>query len=269
MAKGMSIHIGLNNVDPNQYEGWDGALAACIFDAKDMFALAKKAGFDAAPPLINGQATAEAVTAALKNAAKSLGKGDMLLLTYSGHGGQVKDTNGDEEHDDMDETWVLFNRQLVDDELYDLWGAFKPGVRILVLSDSCHSGTVARDVPPFISGGPRRRAMPRSVGIKVEKAHKKMYRAIQEAHPGSEKAKVRATVILISGCMDNQFSMDGDKNGAFTERLKKVWNGGKFSGSYRQFRNKICSGMPDTQCPNYYVVGASNGEFEAQRPFSV
>jgi hypothetical protein len=269
MAKGISIHIGLNHVDPNHYEGWDGELAACIFDANDMFALAKKLGFQANKPLVDGQATAEAVTAALKGAAKSLTKGDLLLLTYSGHGGQVKDSNSDEANDEMDETWVLFNRQLVDDELYELWAGFKPGVRIFVLSDSCHSGTVTREVPDFLSGGPRRRAMPRSVGIRVEKAHQKLYRSIQKEHATAENAKVRASVILISGCMDNQFSMDGDKNGAFTERLKKVWNGGKFSGSYKLFRDRIRAGMPDTQTPNYSIVGAPHAAFEAQKPFTV
>ena len=47
MPKGISIHIGLNSVDPAHYEGWDGALAACEADAKDMYALAKKQGFQA------------------------------------------------------------------------------------------------------------------------------------------------------------------------------------------------------------------------------
>jgi hypothetical protein len=269
MAKGISIHIGLNSVDPDHYEGWDGALAACVFDAKDMHALAKKQGFSAGKPLLNEGATAKAVTGALRKAAKSLGKGDFLLLTYSGHGGQVKDTNGDEEQDNMDETWVLYDRQLVDDELYDLWGAFKPGVRILVLSDSCHSGTVTRDVPSFIDGGPKRRAMPRAVGIKVEEAHQKLYRKIQKSHKGSEKAKVKGTVLLISGCMDNQFSMDGDRNGAFTARVKEVWANGKFSGSYRRFRDAIRAGMADSQSPNYYFVGASNPKFESQKPFTI
>ena len=33
-ARGISLHIGLNAVDPAQYEGWDGALTACEFDAE-------------------------------------------------------------------------------------------------------------------------------------------------------------------------------------------------------------------------------------------
>ena len=62
----------------------------------------------------------------------------------------------------MEETWVLYDRQLVDDELYKIWSKFKPGVRILVLSDSCHNGTVTRDIPAFLGNGPRPRAMPRA-----------------------------------------------------------------------------------------------------------
>jgi hypothetical protein len=93
-----------------------------------MRALAKKQGFNPAPILLSARATADAVTAALTSTAKQLAKGDILLLTYSGHGGQVRDTNGDEtDKDRMDETWVLFDRQLVDDELYDFWGKFKSG----------------------------------------------------------------------------------------------------------------------------------------------
>jgi hypothetical protein len=269
MSTGISIHLGLNQVDPAQYEGWDGALAACEADARDMRALAKTQGFDTAAFLLSGQATAGALTQALADAAKRLRKGDILFLTCSGHGGQVKDTNNDEGDDRMDETWVLFDRQFVDDELYDIWSSFKPGVRILVLSDSCHSGSVTRVVPPFLEGGPRRRAMPREVGKKVEKAHRSLYRSIQEAHPKGDKVKVRATVLLISGCMDNQYSMDGDRNGAYTAALKRVWAGGKFSGNYRAFRNRIASLMDESQSPNYFVVGAPNAVFEAQRPFTI
>jgi metacaspase-1 len=270
MAKGISIHIGLNHVDPNHYQGWDGALNACIADAKDMQDLAKKKRFSGNTLMLDGQATAAAVSSALLDAGKKLVKGDILFLTYSGHGGQVRDTNSDEKDNDrMDETWVLYDRQLVDDELYNIWSKFKPGVRILVLSDSCHSGTVTRDIPEFLGVGPRPRAMPREVGIKTEEANRALYRAIQKENRGAEKTKVNASVLLVSGCMDNQTSMDGDNNGAFTGTLKTVWNGGKFSGNYRTFRDKIVSLMPSTQTPNYYFAGAANAAYEAQKPFSI
>ena len=167
------------------------------------------------------------------SAAKTLKSGDLFFLTYSGHGGQVDDTNSDEA-DRMDETWVCYDRQLVDDELYELWGKFKSGVRIVVLSDSCHSGTVLREIPAFISGGPRIRAMPTVVARKVQKANAKLYRKIQNEHRAAENTKVNASVLLISGCMDNQTSRDGARNGLFTGTLKKVWNGGKVQGRLSQ-----------------------------------
>ena len=144
MSKGTSIHIGLNRVDPVHYGGWDGQLTACEFDAKDMRAIAHAQGFTT-HMLLTTAARAGAVAKAMTQAAATLLGGDMLLLTYSGHGGQVPDTNHDEA-DRQDETWVLYDRELVDDELYSLWARFKPGVRIVVISDSCHSGTVAREM---------------------------------------------------------------------------------------------------------------------------
>ena len=36
MPQGISVHIGLNSVDPRHYEGWAGQLTACEADAKDM-----------------------------------------------------------------------------------------------------------------------------------------------------------------------------------------------------------------------------------------
>lgn len=268
MATGLSLHIGLNRVDPDQYEGWDGALSACEADARDMKAIAVATGFTVNGILLSPQATSAAVMAAIKSAAKVLKAGDIFLITYSGHGGQVRDTNGDEP-DKMDETWVLFDRQVVDDELYALWGRFRKGVRVFALSDSCHSGSVVRAVPDFIAGGDRVRAMPRSVGKKVEAAHAKLYRSIQQDNPPAKQAAVKASVLLISGCMDNQYSMDGPRNGAFTGTLKKVWKNGAFAGDYRRFRDRIVALMPATQTPHYFLAGAKNAAFEAQKPFTI
>lgn len=40
MANGLSVHIGLDRVDPAHDDAWDGALNACEFDAHDMQVLA-------------------------------------------------------------------------------------------------------------------------------------------------------------------------------------------------------------------------------------
>src|ERR1043166_7960133 len=119
MPTGRSIHIGLNHVDPDAYFGWDGALSGCINDARDMQAIADRLGYSSLL-LLDSQAVSSRVIEAIGSAAQRLTPGDILLLTYSGHGGQVEDVNGDEP-DAQDETWVLWDRQLLDDELYALW----------------------------------------------------------------------------------------------------------------------------------------------------
>jgi len=48
-----------------------------------------------------------------------------------------------------------------------------------------------------------------------------------------------------------------------------VWNGGKFTGGYRSFRNQIARRMPNTQTPNLYFAGKRCSKFEAQVPFTI
>src|SRR4051794_31375053 len=82
MAQGQSIHIGLNHVDPNAYNGWDGALSGCINDANDMQSIAQGEGFSPTL-LIDDQATAAAVISAIGSAAQQLSSDDILVITYS------------------------------------------------------------------------------------------------------------------------------------------------------------------------------------------
>ncbi len=281
MPQGVSIHVGLNRVDPGHYQGWDGKLVACEFDANDMAELAGGKGF-ATQTLLTEAATAQALTSAVEKAAETLQSGDILLLSYSGHGGQVPDTNGDEQ-DRMDETWVLFDRQVVDDELYALWSKFKPGVRIAIFSDSCHSGTVAREAVDAVGeervarsmngeddpGQPRLKGMPDELIRSVYEKNKELYDEIQKSLPPFDKAEIGASVILTSGCQDNQTSLDGDKNGLFTQSLLQVWNKDKFRGGYRMFRKRIAQKMPPWQSPNLFIAGKADSKFANQHPFTV
>jgi hypothetical protein len=289
--RAMSLHIGLNLVDPKHYGGWSGPLAACEFDARDMAAIAKGAGM-ASTQLLTKSATRKAVLGALRKAAKALAKGDLFFLSYSGHGGQVADASGDEP-DKQDETWCLYDAQLIDDELYFELSKFEAGVRILVLSDSCHSGTVTRARPEPPPPGMRAKLMPPDVGLRVYEQHRSFYDTLQTdvakaagkasiADPDAVLAtlsvqsgrvqsiarRLKAAVILISACQDNQVALDGDHNGAFTGQLRRIWNGGKFEGTHAQFHARTVAGMPAAQSPNLFLLGPA-AAFVAQRPFSV
>lgn len=283
MARGISLHIGLNAVNPRHYMGWSGPLVACEYDAKDMARVAGALGYAPTTVLLTKQATTRRVIAAMRSAAQALGPGDAFLLTYSGHGGQVTDTNGDESvrdygemgevGDTKDETWCLYDRQLVDDELYALWAEFPTRCRIFVFSDSCHSGTVTREVPDFdlihagaASAGvlratqapPAERGMPVGTAAEVSRSRAAVYARVQREVPPRESTKVGATVGLVSGCQDNQTSLDGARNGLFTEKLLQVWDDGAFTGSLHDLRNQTSRLMPASQTPNYYVVGRRN-----------
>jgi hypothetical protein len=79
----------------------------------------------------------------------------------------------------------------------------------------------------------------------------------------------KASVLLISGCQDNQTSMDGDHNGAFTEQtLCRCGTTAPTAGPMRRFLAAIRSRLPATQSPNFFTLGPS-ATFVTQQPFSV
>ena len=288
-SKAVSLHLGLNGVSAAAYEGWDGPLAACEFDANDMAAIAKSKGMKSTV-LLTRKATRANLLSGMQSAAKALKAGDLFFLSYSGHGGQVPDIDHDEP-DRKDETWCLYDGQLIDDELYFEFSKFAAGVRILVLSDSCHSGSVARGMPPPAQRGQRSKAMPDGVAIRVYDAHKAFYDKLQKdvtkaaggrivdpdtalsqvggvGQAGTVVGKFNPALLLISGCQDNQTSMDGDHNGAFTEQLLKVWNHGAFQSTYGSFHARIKAAMPPTQSPNLFTLGKP-ADFLGQTPYTV
>lgn len=289
---GYSLHIGLNRVDPGAYGGWDGKLSGCVNDANSMLRLATAAGFEPTQ-LLDAAATSEAVITAMGALARKAKAGDLVLFTYSGHGGQVADIDGDEP-DGKDETWVLFDRQVVDDELRSMYAQFQEGVRVLVLSDSCHSGSVvrndardaelqrgretelgvergARTGPPVpLPPAAVARVMPRGVAEKDDKARRSTYEYVQSLAGSTTDADVAASVLLISGCQDKQYSYDGPVNGEFTGTLLRVWDEGAYAGGgYAAFHEAIRSQMSENQQPNYFLLGTKDEAFEQQKPFTI
>ena len=238
-AQGRALTIGLNAIG-RRYSGF-GQLTVAERDAKDIAAIAKSRGF-ATKTLLANRATRAKVIAEIAATAAALRQGDIFLLSFSGHGDQVPDRNR-EETDIRDEAWVLYNGLLLDDELFKLWGRFKSGVRILVFSDSCHSGTILSS--DFGEPARTRRKQRKAKG-----------------------KKVKASVLLISACQDNEKAYEDRTNSVFIAELKRVWNRGRFNGDYKAFCRRIAGNMPG-QTPNLYTIGARSAAFRNQNPFTI
>jgi metacaspase-1 len=268
MARGISLHVGVDRPDPRRYEVIR-PLRACANDARAMQRLAAAEGF-ATELVLDGEASAGAVTGKIAAAAETVGSDGIFLLTYSGHGSRVRDVDGDE-GDGYDESWCLYDGELVDDELYRLWGRFPRGARIVVVSDSCHSGTVIRigdkgaavvrrPREPVLRGGQRRR--PRVVRVRPPGSGPRRFA------DGTEVV-VGASVVLLAAALDHQTAAEGPRHGAFTEALLAVWDGGRFQGSYRDLQGAIFERLRGRQDPCLERTGVRNPAFEAQRPFTI
>lgn len=258
-----SLHIGLNAFDPGSY-GNSGTLVACENDARDMRRVAENLGYEPAVLLTAG-ATCAAVVQAIGDAADALAAGDHFLLTYSGHGGQVPAVD-DEEVDRLDETWCLYDTQLRDNDIHHALAGFAPGAQVLLLSDSCHSGTVTRDAAlardqqlEDVAEELSKRA-PVDVTFAEFDRHRDQYAARATGSAG----QVRATGALISGCRDDQVSMDGDQNGAFTAAFLACWNDGMFVGNLNELHAGIKSRLVAggyVQDPQLFPVGPQDDAY--------
>jgi hypothetical protein len=243
MPQGIAVLAGLKSVNPNNYGGWNGqsGCQGCELDVDNMFGLLRPFGYTF-NILKTADATASKILSSLTTAASKLVAGDILVFYFSGHGGQTTDTNGDEA-DSRDETICAYDRQIIDDELNPIWLKFKPGVRIIMLSDSCHSGTNFKAAIPV-----------KSTSISADK---------------NALNQMQAQMIHISGCRDEQISIGELDGGTFTKALMRIWNGGQFAGNYQQFRQALVANLPSTQQPEYNEYGPVHHPFRSQKPFSI
>lgn len=287
MAKGLSLHIGLNFVNSKHYrdnkgDPWNGKLGGCENDARSMQKLANSQGFESTI-LLRDKATCQQIINKIRSAAQKLQKGDIFFLSYSGHGGQTWDISGDEpaneaaspaimESGGKDETFCFYDRQFLDDEMNKALGNFKAGVRVLVLSDCCHSGTNTRVISAESDHDelPAVKQIPFDASLKTTKFNRALYVA-EWNDTLKTRSKPKSTILLISGCQDSQLSRDGTTNGAFTAALLKAWNEGHFKGNYRQLQQATAKYIRKDyhQTPNYFIDGATDKIFEQQQPFTI
>ncbi|KAF3942099.1 Metacaspase-1A [Dactylella cylindrospora] len=152
-----ALLIGIN------YFGQRGQLRGCINDVKNMKTfLNERYGYAMEDMVVltddqqnpRSQPTKTNIIQAMHWLVKNARPDDSLFFHYSGHGGQQKDTDGDED-DGYDETIYPVDFRtagmIVDDEMHRIMvSPLQPGVRLTAIFDSCHSGS-ALDLPYLYS----------------------------------------------------------------------------------------------------------------------
>lgn len=163
---------------------------SCSIDGRNMEQLVQSCGI---PPqnitaMYDEQCTKESVSDLVRQVGAKCGPDDYFIFYYSGHGTNLQDVSGDEE-DGQDEAFcfvtpdgqINFDSCMSDDDFAALMTeALDPDVKIIILTDCCHSGTIA----DFDTGD-----------------------------WGDRKA------ISITGCLDGQTSGDIGKGGIFTHSM--------------------------------------------------
>jgi hypothetical protein len=225
-----AVCIGINN-----YPGTFNDLKGCVNDAKDWSALLQGMGFNVSL-MLDSQATAQNVKAALQGLVDVTNAGDIAVFTYSGHGTQVVDRNSDEA-DPYDEAIFLYDDSVIDDELRVILQGIHPQATLVVISDSCFSGSVTR-----IAG---EKAIPRFVPPAVSTAGRVARRPF--LIPETDMPE-----ILISGCSDSEYSYDaefnGRPNGAMTALALRVISQNP-DVTYREFYAGLRTLLPSEDYP--------------------
>ena len=245
----------------NAYQGGINPLKGCVNDATRMRdAAIAKFGFKAADTTLmtDAAATRAGILAELNKYAALAGAGDLLVFHYSGHGTLFPDEYSEEQDEtkliymeapnDAGEMEVIYERDkydsaivpvdarlrtsgkpwrnlILDDELYAIFGAVtRKGAQVVLISDSCHSGSIDRaktsDATPRVQTLAQVFGVRRFSEIELEKPAKT--RATRTPPPA------KGLYLSMTGSKDDEFSLDakidGISQGLFTAMFLREVN---------------------------------------------
>lgn len=173
--------------------GGEIALTGCVADAVSMNKWFIKRGFSTIE-LYNSQASPSAILNSLidLSAWSKIDPDCQVGFYYSGHGVQIRDQNR-EEKDGYDEALVGYATNLndawksliIDDKIGAILSTFSPSAKLFLMFDCCHSGTEG-DVDSLL------------------------------------KTKNFPNAIMVSGCKDNQVSVEIGGRGVCTVKFQSL-----------------------------------------------
>lgn len=259
-----ALTIGIND-----YPGTGNDLSGCVNDANDWRETLEGRGF-AVTSLTDGAASKSNMIEAISKIVGDTGKDDISVITYSGHGTWVPDED-DDEVDGRDEALCPYDisqgNVLTDDELYEIFSERKSGARVILISDSCHSGTVSR-ASIMIPGTendtwkfPKIRFLAPEFYIKNNETLLKRARRVEKI---TAKGKIRAAAVLLSGCKDEEYSYDAwfneRPNGAFTYVALQALKALPGTATYKDWHKEIRKTLPNVRYPQTPQLSGSQNQ---------
>jgi hypothetical protein len=213
------------------------------------------------------KATKAGIVNAMNSLIRAAGKGDIVVVHYSGHGQQISDDNGDE-IDRLDETLVSWDapayynkgytgeQHLRDDEFGELISALRLKVgsdgQILVFMDSCHSGTGTRGEKPVVKvrGGLDPMIIPdfESVRSGESKEIEKGFGMNEAPTTTRGSGGGMAPMVLFAGASFNELNYEtldesGNGVGSLSYSITKVFTEMEDGMTYRTLFNKVHASM--------------------------
>lgn len=247
----MIRHVAMG-IDRYDVPGND--LGQCVADARDMVAAI---GADRLCLVTDQEAVRARCIDAIGDMVASARCGDWVVISWSGHGTYVPDKDGDEA-DGRDEALCCYNLSdgraglLVDDDLQLALNEAGAGVTVMMIADTCHSGTVARAMLRRPHSAVRRFLHPASfmgdgsswwdrLGWFAELEH------LWHGPPKPMAAKKR--IIHMAACRDDEYAYEGADGGYFT----MAWIRAKRSmvQTVGELHRQICVDLPSPDAPQH------------------
>jgi len=292
----------------NEYKNVS-SLRGCVNDVEDMKALLTGVfGFDSrnVRTFVDARVTKAEVERQMRWLFRDASEGDRVVFHLSGHGSNVADADGDEP-DGQDEIFCMHDMDfsdpgsyLLDDELREWTETLPSGVQLLVVLDTCHSGTGTRlllsrdavDEPPVLvddqvalrramaAGGGERAiaaaaAEPRSdspdlVLVRYVEPPPEVKEEIAAARAKAAKSKKRGFAkaplnhVLLAACRDDQTAADATINGrpagAFTHYLCQTLRSEGLSASRRTLIDRVGQALADAYFSQVPQLEAADGD---------
>jgi hypothetical protein len=157
------------------------------------------------------------------------------------------------------------NGPVLDDVIWKILRMKQPAVKIIFISDSCHSGSVVRVFGAPHAGKKKFIHYTKAMSPKLlETFFSNFVGYFKKPFVVEETEKVPWPCLLLAGCQDHEYSydanFDGKANGAFTywalKQLEKLPVTATYLDWYRAIRTVLPSGQYP-QCPN--IMGSYQG----------